>query len=112
MDESPPVTHADLDRVVSRIVDAFTANLSDLRNEMISRFEKVDERFDAVLRRLDRIETNVTATQMQTMGMSKSLTDAERLDTAMLGTQFAQQRAIDDLAARVTQIERRLAGQQ
>jgi hypothetical protein len=38
--------------------------------------------------------------------MSKSLTDAERIDSAFAATQSAQQRAIDDLAARVAKLER------
>ena len=40
--------------------------------------------------------------------MSKSLTDAERLDPHLNTTQSAQQRAIADLYARLAEIERRL----
>ena len=121
-DSQQPATRADLDRAVEQFdrridrvlerfdhaIEAFTSNLSEVRAELIERIDKVHETLN---RRLDRVETNLNAVQMQLLGMSKSLTDAERLDSTMLGTQSAQQRAIDDLAARVTRIERRLSGQ-
>jgi hypothetical protein len=59
-------------------------------------------------RRLERMETNLTAIQFQTAGISKSLTDPERLDGRMLETQHAQQRAIDDLARRIAKLERQI----
>src|SRR5215469_154711 len=61
MNESEqPVTRGDLERMM----EALTTNLSEVREELTRRFT---ERFEAVLRRLDRIETNVNAIQMQTM---------------------------------------------
>lgn len=76
-------------------------DFSELRNEMVRRFETLE-------RRPERIENNVNAIQFQTAGMSKSLTEGERLDSVMVVTQSAQQRAIDELAARVARIEREL----
>ena len=40
--------------------------------------------------------------------MSKSLTDAERIDSRLAATQAAQQKAIDDLYAQIKELKRRL----
>lgn len=74
------------------------------------RFDQVDQRLEAAERPLDRIETSVAAIQLHTAGMSKSLAEAERLDSRMTATQMAQQQAIDDLARRVSKREQRLEG--
>ena len=42
------------------------------------------------------------------MGMSKSLTDAERIDSRIIATQGEQQKAISDLYARIADLERRI----
>lgn len=89
-----------------RSTEALTANLSDLRDEMNARFDKTDARFDTLERRTDRMETHLQSLILQTAGMNKSLTDAERIDSNFAATQSAQQRAIDDLAARVAKLER------
>ena len=44
--------------------------------------------------------------------MNKSLTDAERLDSATAATLAAQQRAIGDLYNQIAEIKRRLPPQQ
>jgi hypothetical protein len=41
-------------------------------------------------------------------GIGKSLTAGERLDSEMSATQTAQQRAIDDLARRLSKVERQI----
>ena len=89
-----------------RMMEAFTANLSELRNEMNARFDKVDARFEVLERRTERMEVDMQSLILQTGGMSKSLTDAERIDSRFAATQSAQQAAIDDLAARVAKLER------
>jgi hypothetical protein len=89
-----------------RAVEAITANMSDLRAEIHTRFDKVDVRFDVLERRTERIETHMLAIMLQTAGMSKSLTEAEPTDSSFAASLSAQQRAIDDLAARVAKLER------
>jgi hypothetical protein len=106
--ENQPVTKADLNAAFESFAAAFIANLSDLREEMQRRFDQVDQRLDTIDRRTDRMETHIHAVILQTGGMSKSLTDAERLDTRFAATQAAQQRAIDDLYAKVNDIQRQL----
>jgi len=94
-----PVTRAELKAELDRFAEAIVGNMSDLRQEMNARFDRVDQRFDSVERRLERVE-------YQTIGMNKSLTDAERLDTATAAALSAQQRAIDQPAQRVARLER------
>lgn len=74
------------------------------------RFDQVDQRLEAAERRLERIENSLAAIQLHTAGMSKSLAEAERIDSRMTATQMAQQQAIDDLARRVAKLEQRLEG--
>ena len=49
-----------------RMAEAFTANLSDLRNEITARFNKVDTRLDSLERRTDRIEVHMQSLILQT----------------------------------------------
>jgi polyhydroxyalkanoate synthesis regulator phasin len=61
---------------------------------------ELNTRIQAIERRLDRIADTTTALTRW----------ADRLDgenTALTGTQAAQQRAIDDLARRVSELEKR-----
>jgi cell pole-organizing protein PopZ len=89
-------------------VESIGTDFSDLRSEMGRRFDLVDQRFDALERRVDRMDTHIGAVLLETAGVSKSLTAGECLDTAMSATQSAQQKAIDDLAARLRAVEKRL----
>jgi hypothetical protein len=86
---------------VSRLVEDTSASLQ----------REMNARFDAVERRLDRTENNTNAILMQMAGVSRSLTQAERAESEYAVNSAAQQRAIDQLAARVTKLEQRL-GQQ
>jgi hypothetical protein len=89
-------------------VESIGTDFSDLRSEMGRRFDLVDQRFDALELRMDRMDTHIGAVLLETAGVSKSLTAGERLDTAMSATQSAQQKAIDDLAARLRAVEKRM----
>lgn len=82
-----------------RAVEMIAGELSRLREEMNQRFEYVDKRFNMVERRLERVE-------YQTIGMSKSLTDAERLDTEIAAALGAQQKSIGDLYNQLAEIRR------
>jgi hypothetical protein len=74
------------------------------------RFDQVAQRFQALEARQDRTDATLTLIQIQTAGMSKSLADAERIDSRMTATQMAQQQMINDLARRVAKLEQRLEG--
>ena len=84
-----------------RAIEAMAANLSDLRNEISTRLATIE-------RRTERTETNVNSILMQLAGISRSLSIGEQLTTEFAATQGAQQRTIDQLAARVAKLEREL----
>lgn len=88
-----------------RAVEAITANLSDLRTELTTRLDRLE-------RRTERTEVNTNALLLQAAGISRSLTEAERIDSTTAATQAAQQRAIDQLAARLTALEQKVSGYQ
>ncbi|MBZ5621876.1 MAG: hypothetical protein LAQ69_24595 [Acidobacteriia bacterium] len=91
-----------------RGIEAIAAEFS----EMTRRFDLVDKRFDSVDRRLERVENQMHYLTLQNAGMSKSLTDAERLDTATAATLSAQQKAIDDLYHQIAELKRQRPQQQ
>src|SRR5262245_1130857 len=90
-----------------RAVEAMASNLSELSQEFTARFDHIDQDLASFGRRLDRMETNFHTVRLEMVDMSKSLTDAERLDTATAATLLAQQKAINDLYHRVRDLERR-----
>jgi chromosome segregation ATPase len=55
--------------------------------------------------RLDRVETRLTNIEQQLVGINRSLDRGERDASETAATQRAQQKAIDDLVARVTRLE-------
>jgi chromosome segregation ATPase len=99
---------ADLKAALEGFAAALIGNLSDLREEMQRRFAEVEKRLDTIDRRTDRMETQIHSVVLQTAGMSRSRTEGERFDSHFAATQAAQQRAIDDLYAKVADIQRQL----
>jgi chromosome segregation ATPase len=82
------------------ITAASSANLTDLRNELLARFTDID-------RRLDRYHDELLLIQTSMVSLNRW---AERLDKdqAALGQNyFTQQRAIEDLRRRVEAIEKK-----
>ena len=79
---------------------ALIGNLSDLRTELTTRLDRIE-------RRTERTENSVNAILAQTAGMSKSLTEGERIDTAHATILAQQQRAIDELYRKIAELERR-----
>ena len=89
-----------------RAVEMIAGEISSLREDMNHRFEAVDRRFEVLDRRTERISDSMAA-------MTRWADKLDRDSLSLTGTQAAQQRAIDDLAARVNRIERELRpGQQ
>ena len=103
--EQQAVTHAELRDSLDRAVEAIALNVSerlaDLRDELTRRLEGTSIR-------LDRIDTRLAAIELQNSGIQKWMASTERLQSQTLGTQSAQQRVIDDLAARVAKLEREI----
>jgi len=89
-----------------RSMEALTANLSDLRDEMNARFETVDRRFEALERRFERTSETLRSIDTRMGALTKWADTLDRDNLALANTQAGQQRAIDDLAARVANLER------
>jgi hypothetical protein len=89
------ITRADLDRAMETVADEF----SQLRKEMKSGFDLLE-------RRTERMENSLNSMLMQTAGMSKSLSEAERIDSSFASQLNAQQRAIDDLYRQIAELKR------
>ena len=92
---------AEMAAVEQRITHATAGNLSDLRNELVARFETFD-------RRLERLENQMHAINLQTAGILKSLADGDRLDSATSAALSAQQKSITELYNQIAEIKRRL----
>ena len=94
----------------NRAVEEQTRSLISANNQVLfEAMRAIEEHVDQnIERRLDHMEARFTAFEFQLAGIGKSLTTGERLDSEMSATQTAQQRAIDDLARRLTKIERQI----
>ena len=62
--------------------------------------------------RLDRIENRVSVISMDLANINRSLDAAARRELEVAAAQAAHQKAIDDLATRVTRLEQRLENRQ
>jgi septal ring factor EnvC (AmiA/AmiB activator) len=94
-----PATKRDIERVVELIVQ--------LHQQVDRRFDEVDRRFEAMERRMDRDGDALTSIQGQMAAVTRWADRLDRDNDSILATQAAQQRAIDELAARVTKLEQR-----
>ena len=92
-----PATKRDIERVIDLIVQ--------LHQELDRRFEAVDRRFEAVQGQMDRFGESLFGIQTQMAAVTKWADRLDRDNHSMIGTQAAQQRAIDELAARVSRLE-------
>ena len=124
--EQQPATKQDLAALEARIIAAITrtadalpakqdravesigGEFSELRAEMARRFEEVDHRFEGLDRRMERINEGMRAVEIRMAALSRWADNLDRDNTAMNSSQAAQQRAIDQLNARVARIERQL----
>ena len=64
-------------------VDAFTHNLSELRNELVQRLERLENK-------VERTDSNISGIMLQITGMNKSLSVLERDQDQTIATQKAQ----------------------
>ena len=84
-----------------RITHATAANLSDLREELSRRIEALERRFENLAPVILSIDARMAA-------FSRSVDQLLTAHDQTASTLTAQQRAIDQLAARVARIEREL----
>jgi TolB-like protein len=92
-------TKRDLENIITLI--------QQLGDRFDRRFDAVDRRFKAVENRLDRISDTLVGVQSQMAAMIRWADRFDREHSASLATQTAQQRAIDELAARIARLESR-----
>ena len=93
-----------MDRAMTAVADEFT----QLRSELDRRFAEVDRRFEGLDRRMERINEGMRAVEVRMAALSKWADNIDRDNVNTAATQAAQQRAIDQLAARVARIEKQL----
>jgi chromosome segregation ATPase len=83
--------------------------IESVRQGLGREIHDVAARVGRIEARLDRVETRLTDMQQQLVGMNHSLDRSDReaseFAVAQRATQRAQQKAIDDLVARVTRLE-------
>ena len=89
--------------LMSRVVERIDARIDTLEHRM-------EQRFEALERHVNRIGDQMAGFNQQMAALSRWAEHSDRDATAVLSTQAAQQRAIDDLTARVTKLERRNGG--
>ena len=94
-----PATKQDAERVLELVLR--------LHQDLDRRFADIDRRFEALERRMDRMAETLFAVHSQMGALTKSADRLDKNNQDILSTQVAQQRAIDELAARVTKLESR-----
>jgi septal ring factor EnvC (AmiA/AmiB activator) len=70
------------------------------------RFDEMDRRFGSVDSRLDRANDILASVQTQMGAITRWSDRFDREHTALIQTQAAQQKAIDELSARISKLER------
>jgi hypothetical protein len=91
-------TRAIVEPIVERSMEAMTANLSDLRAELLIRFQATD-------RTMDRMSESLRGIQTQLMGLNRWADTLDRDNNALAANYHAHDRAIRDLTTRVAALE-------
>jgi len=86
--------------IVERFMEAMTSNLSDLRVEILDRFQATE-------RTMERMSESLRGIQTQLMGLNRWADTLDRDNTALAANYHAHDRAIRDLTARVAALEER-----
>lgn len=97
---------------LDRTMEALTANLSEVREELKGGLAAVTIRLDTLERRFESFNITLIMVEQRMMGLLKQSDRLERDNGAMLANDAAQQRAFDALAARVAKLERKLHPEQ
>jgi chromosome segregation ATPase len=101
-----PATKRDIERVMELIVQLLQ-EVDRRFGEVDRRFAEVDRRFESIERHMDRHGDALVSIQGQMAAVTRWADRLDRDNGSILATQAAQQRAIDELAARVTRLEQR-----
>lgn len=89
---------AELDRRFEGMVELIRSVAERLETRMEHGFENLGQK-------IDRLDTRQAAVEMQLFGINRSLDQRDRSVSELIATQYAQQKAIDDLVTRVKRLE-------
>lgn len=84
---------------------AFTANLADLRTELVTRFDIMERRMDSMERTVGHLSLTVSQVDVKVTSLNRLIVGVQNDSQAVLGNQAALQRIVDDLATRVKKLE-------
>jgi chromosome segregation ATPase len=79
--------------------------IHQLGQHLDERFGQVNTRFDVLEARMDRLDTRMVAMEIQMAGLNRWQDQSGQSLSRVDATQQAQQKAIDELAARVAKLE-------
>jgi uncharacterized coiled-coil protein SlyX len=102
------VTRADLDRAVESIANDF----SDLRGELTRRMEALERRFELQAPVILSIDARIAGIDARIAGLTRAIDQVIGAHDQSAGSAAAQQRAIDQLAARIKALEDKATGRQ
>lgn len=90
---------------IDRLAIAFAANLSELRTELVTRFDIADRRMESMERMMAHLTLGVSQMDVKVANLNRLITGMQNDTQAVLSNQAALQRTVDDLAARVKKLE-------
>ena len=96
---------ADIDDAVTRLRQETKSGFESVLHLIEQLTERFDQRFEGMGSRMDRVSDTVNSIYGQMGALSRWGDRMDRNHLGILGTQAAQQTAIDSLAARVTRLE-------
>ena len=109
------MSNEDLQQIVAimaAIEQRLTELIRNVENRLTELIRDVETRIltelESVSRRVERIDSTLSGVLTQMAGITKSLSQGEKLTTQLAHTQIGQQRAIDQLSAELTAVGARL----
>jgi hypothetical protein len=97
------------DEELNRRFDAVVELIASVADRIDKRFAALEAimntRFDALEARMDRLESRMSNMEFQMAAMNRSFDQRDRIISQITATQMAQQKAIEDLAARLAKLE-------
>ena len=98
------MSNEDLQQIAA-IMAAAEQRLTELIRDVETR---ILTELETLSRRVERIDSTLSGVLTQMAGITKSLSQGEKLTTQLAHTQIGQQRAIDQLSAELTAVGARL----
>jgi len=97
------------DEELTRRFDGITEAMRGMENQLVAQMtdekDSLEREMHGLQNQASRLESTTTGMSFQLAGINRSLSETDSQTRTILQTQAAQQRAIDDLTARVKQLE-------